>query len=79
MYTLLLIDDEPEIRVGLREVISFEEYGFEVVGEAANGLEGIQKAEELRPDLIITDIRMPLMDGLTMCAEIRKEIGRAHV
>ncbi len=72
MYTLLLIDDEPEIRVGLREVISFEEYGFEVVGEAANGLEGIQKAEELRPDLIITDIRMPLMDGLTMCAEIRK-------
>ncbi len=72
MYTLLLIDDEPEIRVGLREVIPFEEYGFQVVGEAANGLEGIQKAEELRPDLIITDIRMPLMDGLTMCGEIRK-------
>ena len=78
MYTLLLIDDEAEIRVGLREVIPFEEYGFEVVGEAANGLEGLQKAEELRPDLIITDIRMPLMDGLTMCAEIRKVLPAAQ-
>ena len=74
MYTLLLVDDEREILDGLREVVPFEEYGFTVVGEATNGLEGLQKAEELQPDLIITDIRMPLMDGLTMCAEIRKRL-----
>ncbi len=74
MYTLLLVDDETDIRDGLREVVPFEQYGFTVVGEAANGLEGLQKAEELHPDLIVTDIRMPLMDGLTMCREIRKAL-----
>lgn len=74
MYTLLLVDDETEMRSGLREVVPFEEYGFTVVGEAANGLEGMQLAEEMHPDLIVTDIRMPLMDGLTMCREIRKKL-----
>ena len=64
MYKLLLVDDEPEIREGLREVIRFEEYGFEVVGEAGNGAEALQLAEALSPDLVITDIRMPLMDNI---------------
>lgn len=71
MYKLLLVDDEPEIREGLREVIRFEEYGFEVVGEAGNGAAALQLAESLAPDLIITDIRMPLMDGLALCRRVR--------
>ncbi len=72
MYRFMLIDDEPEIREGLQEVIHFDELGFTLVGEAANGVEGLRLAELLRPDLIITDIRMPLMDGLTMAAQIKK-------
>lgn len=78
MYKLMLVDDESDIREGLQEVIHFEELGFEVVGEAANGLEAIPLCEKLEPDLIVTDIRMPLMDGLTMCRKIQKALPTAH-
>ena len=71
MYKLILVDDESEIRQGLMEVIPFEELGFQVVGEAANGLEALSLCESLRPDLMMTDIRMPLMDGLTLCKRVR--------
>lgn len=78
MYKLMLVDDESEIREGLREVIDFESLGFEVVGEAANGVAGLQMAESLTPDLIITDIRMPLMNGLHMCQKIRDLLPTAQ-
>lgn len=71
MYKLILVDDESEIRQGLTEVIPFNELGFQVVGEAANGLEALSLCESLRPDLMMTDIRMPLMDGLTLCKKVR--------
>ena len=72
MYKLILVDDESEIRQGLMEVIPFEALGFEVVGEAANGVEALQLCEALHPDLMMTDIRMPLMDGLTLCKRVRE-------
>ncbi len=71
MYKLILVDDESEIRQGLMEVIPFEELGFTVVGEAANGLEALNLCESLQPDLMMTDIRMPLMDGLALCKKVR--------
>ncbi len=74
MYRLMLVDDESEIREGLLEVVNFEECGFTVVGDAANGFEALQRSEELNPDIIITDIRMPLMDGLTMCRHVIKRL-----
>lgn len=67
MYKLILVDDETEMREGLKEVIPFEKLGFTVVGEASNGVEALQLCEQQEPDLVITDIRMPLMDGLTLC------------
>lgn len=72
MYKLMLVDDESEIREGLREVVDFESLGFCVVGEASNGVMGLQLAENLSPDLIITDIRMPLMNGLSMCRQVKE-------
>lgn len=78
MYKLMIVDDEPDIREGLQEVIPFEELGFTVVGEAENGIEALQTYKDVNPDVIITDIRMPLMDGLTMCREIRKEQQTIH-
>jgi two-component system response regulator YesN len=72
MYRLLLVDDESDIREGLQEVVDFASYGFEVVGESTNGLEAVQACERLEPDLVVTDIRMPLMDGLTMCRRVQK-------
>lgn len=78
MYKLMLVDDESEIREGLREVVDFQSLGFDVVGEASNGLAGLQMAEQLSPDLIITDIRMPLMNGMTMCRQIRSILPTAQ-
>ncbi len=66
MYKVLLIDDEPIIRKGLKNIINWQEYGCEVCGEAADGKEGIEKVESLQPDIVFTDIRMPEIDGLEM-------------
>lgn len=78
MYKLMLVDDESDIREGLQEIIRFEDLGFAVVGEAKNGIEALQLVESLSPDVIITDIRMPMMDGLTMCREIKKRLPTAR-
>ena len=78
MYKLILVDDEPEICQGLREVVPFESLGFTVVGEAGNGVEALRLCEAVEPDLIITDIRMPLMDGLTLCRSVRAILPTAQ-
>ncbi len=66
---ILLVDDEPDILEFLS--YNFRKKGFEVI-IANNGLEGIEKAESELPELIISDILMPGMDGIEMCKEIRK-------
>ncbi|MDD6762498.1 MAG: response regulator, partial [Clostridiales bacterium] len=58
MTTVLIVDDEYLVRRGIRETIDWQSYGFEIVGEASNGNEGFEKYMELRPDIIITDVRM---------------------
>lgn len=74
MIRTLLIDDERAVIEGLKKLIKWEELGFELVGTAINGIEGKQKAEKLRPELIIADIRMPGLDGLSMIEVIQKEL-----
>jgi DNA-binding NarL/FixJ family response regulator len=69
MITVLLVDDEELVRFGLRTVL--EAAGdFTVVGEAGNGADGVAAAAELRPDVVLMDIRMPVMDGLTATEQI---------
>jgi chemotaxis response regulator CheB len=60
---ILIVDDNPVIRDTLREVLE-QESGWEVCGEAANGREGIEKAQQLKPDLIVLDLSMPVMNGI---------------
>jgi DNA-binding NarL/FixJ family response regulator len=66
---VLLVDDEELVRFGLRTVLEASG-GFEVVGEAGDGAAGVRAARELRPDVVLTDIRMPGMDGLEATRQI---------
>ena len=63
-YTVLLVDDEQEQRRALIERVDWDSAGFEVIGEAENGVEALDILEALEPDLILTDIRMPMISGL---------------
>lgn len=65
---ILLADDEALIRLDLREMLTEAEH--EIVGEAANGQEAVQLAQELHPDIVIMDVKMPVMDGLTAAQQI---------
>lgn len=56
---ILIADDDTMVHIGLKTVINWEENGFVLVGEAANGLEAMQLVQEKKPDLVITDIKMP--------------------
>ena len=67
-YTVLVVEDEENQRRALLERVKWEEAGFTVVGEAENGAEALDKVELLEPDLILTDIRMPLISGLELAA-----------
>ena len=73
MYKLLIVEDEGLIREGLNYLIDWDEYGIEIVGEAINGKHGIELVEQLHPDIIITDIKMPVMNGLDMIKYLRRE------
>lgn len=66
LYRIMVVDDEEEIRLGIIKKIDWEANGFEVVGDAENGQDALEKAEKLRPDVIMTDIKMPFMDGLEL-------------
>lgn len=70
-YTLLLVDDEEEIRTSIAELVDFKSAGFELVGQAENGFEALELTERLSPDLILSDIKMPYMTGLEFAAAVR--------
>ncbi|WP_238858927.1 MULTISPECIES: response regulator [unclassified Clostridium] len=65
-YRIMIVDDEEEIRLGIIKKIDWEANGFIVVGDAENGQDALEKAEKLQPDVIMTDIKMPFMDGLEL-------------
>ncbi|WP_145414210.1 response regulator [Paenibacillus xylanexedens] len=70
MYKLMIVEDELLMRVGIRSMLNWEDYGFCVTAEASNGKEALELALEKMPDLIITDIRMPVMDGLALIKQL---------
>lgn len=66
MYSILIADDEKYVRQDIIRSIDWNKYGYFIVGEASNGIQALEKIEELHPDVLITDIRMPLSDGLSL-------------
>lgn len=75
---ILIADDHAVVRQGLRMFLALDE-GLEVVGEARNGREALEQAEALRPDVVLMDLLMPEMDGLTALAELRSRLPEVEV
>lgn len=78
-YRVLLVDDEEEIRSGISRKIDWASLGFALVGEAGNGEEALEQAEQLHPDVVLTDIKMPFMDGLELCRHLRQSLPGAKL
>ena len=73
LYGIMLVDDEEEARKAIIRKMDWERLGFYVAGDAENGQDALEKVELLEPDVVMTDIRMPYMDGLTLAARIREK------
>ncbi len=76
MLKVLIADDEPVIRAGLTTILDWAAYGFEICGEAVNGRDALEQIARLDPDLIILDIKMPVIDGLELLERLRKQKSR---
>lgn len=72
MYTVVVADDEEELRRALIRKVDFENLGFSVIGEAENGAEALELVEKLEPDLLLTDIRMPFISGIELARQVRE-------
>ena len=69
---VFLVDDEIAIRENLRNSFPWEQNGFQLVGEAPDGEMALPMIRDLNPDILLTDIRMPFMDGMALCAEVKR-------
>ncbi|EPH93684.1 response regulator receiver domain protein [Enterococcus faecalis 13-SD-W-01] len=76
--TLLLIDDEEAIRHGIKNLLDWEKEGFEIIGEAANGQEGLEKIIQMRPEIVITDLVMPKLNGIELAEIIQRQFAQTH-
>ena len=75
---ILLVDDHPIVRQGLKTLLEGRD-GWEVIGEASDGAEALEKAKELRPDVMVLDVTMPRMNGLEACRVLRKRTPQLEV
>ncbi|ALS01211.1 two-component system response regulator [Enterococcus silesiacus] len=78
VITILLVDDEVAIRDGLKHLLQWEKFGFHIVGEAENGKIALDKIIELQPDIVITDLIMPELDGLELSKIIQEQFPQIH-
>lgn len=75
---ILIVDDHSVVRQGLRMFLNLEP-GFEIVGEACNGLESLQQVDQLRPDVVLMDLLMPVMGGIQAIAAIKRDFPDVEV
>jgi two-component system response regulator YesN len=74
----MIVDDEFIVRVGIRSILNWEEYGYTIVAEASSGMEALNKIEQCHPDIVLTDIVMDNMDGfelIRLCREKHPEVS----
>lgn len=79
MTSILIVDDEHFVRMGIRSSLDWEKYGYVVAGEAENGIEALEKIRSLNPDIVFLDITMPEKNGLDTLSEARQEGYRGYI
>lgn len=75
MYKLLIVDDEPLVQVGIKSMLDWASLGIEIIGTAANGEAALKIIENQMPDIVITDIKMPILSGLELVRICRERFG----
>lgn len=79
MLKVFLVEDETVIREGFRDKIPWEQYGFRLVGDASDGEMALPLIRKMKPDVLITDIKMPFMDGLSLSEIVKEEFPRMKI
>ncbi|MDQ0901149.1 response regulator [Paenibacillus sp. V4I7] len=79
MYSVLIVDDEPWVAYGIKALIDWESLGYTVIGEAYNGLTALETILDKKPDVVISDIRMPGLNGIELLEQIKEQQLDTHV
>src|SRR5690554_670240 len=75
MYKVFLVDDDHYVRKGMMKLIDWQYYGFSICGDAANGEDALEQIMIEPPDVVITDIRMPVIDGLDLIESLHEKLS----
>lgn len=78
-YKVILVDDEEEVIDAIKSRILWEQLGLQIVGSATNGVKALELVEKLQPDIVITDIKMPYMNGLELSRRLNDEYRNVHI
>lgn len=79
MYKVIIVDDEKLLRQGFIHMTDWAKIGIEIVGDVANGIEALNLIEQARPDIVVTDVRMPGMDGIELTRIIKDKYPGVEV
>ncbi|NLY91957.1 MAG: response regulator [Firmicutes bacterium] len=79
MVKVMIVDDEALVRIGLKSMVDWEIHGFQLVGEANNGQRALDLFRESKPDLVITDLKMPVMDGLELIRHLKELDAKCRI
>ena len=79
LYKVILVDDEEDARIAIEQKVDWNALGFELVGSAGNGQEALELTEQVHVDVVMTDIKMPFMDGLELCAKVKENYKNTKV
>ena len=78
-YKVILVDDEVEVIDVMKKKIRWNDLGFDVVGSATNGVKALELVEKLQPDVVLTDIKMPYMDGLELARKLNQDYPNIYL